>query len=140
MELAKFVADWRRTVIAQGGSLGPAIAPGLLPLANKGANKDVRSEVVRSRSLPLFDQANVTPVVKPGCPFQVDGLCGVHGIRPFGCRIFFCDETSTAWQHEMYERLHGRLRALHDELQVPYFYVEWRFALRAIMLLTTDPG
>src|SRR5215213_941730 len=24
-----------------------------------------------------------------GCPFQVKGLCGVHAIRPFGCRIYF---------------------------------------------------
>src|SRR4051794_25308496 len=23
-----------------------------------------------------------------GCPFQSRGLCGVHAIRPFGCRIF----------------------------------------------------
>src|SRR4051812_5783625 len=22
-----------------------------------------------------------------GCPFQLNGLCGVHAIRPFGCRI-----------------------------------------------------
>src|SRR5687767_6838656 len=30
-----------------------------------------------------------------GCPFQHDKLCTVHAIRPFGCRVFFCDETST---------------------------------------------
>src|SRR5437762_12190928 len=24
-----------------------------------------------------------------GCPYQTAGLCGVHAIRPFGCRIFF---------------------------------------------------
>src|SRR4051812_18059800 len=30
---------------------------------------------------------------QPGCPFQVGGLCSVHLIRPFGCRVFFCDET-----------------------------------------------
>ena len=71
---------------------------------------------------------------QPGCPFQSGGLCGVHTLRPFGCRIFFCDQTSTAWQQELYERLHGQLRQLHDELRVPYFYVEWRFALRALGL------
>src|SRR4051812_20464697 len=27
-----------------------------------------------------------------GCRFQVKGLCSVHTIRPFGCRVFFCDE------------------------------------------------
>jgi Fe-S-cluster containining protein len=67
-----------------------------------------------------------------GCPFQLNGLCDVHRLRPFGCRIFFCDETSTAWQAEQYERLHAELKRLHTELDVPYFYVEWREALAAL--------
>jgi Fe-S-cluster containining protein len=71
-----------------------------------------------------------------GCPFQSMKLCGVHAIRPFGCRVFFCDETSTDWQHQQYELFHAELRRLHETLQVPYFYVEWRHALRAI----ADPG
>src|SRR5262249_30797166 len=69
-----------------------------------------------------------------GCPFQVGGLCGVHVIRPFGCRIFFCDETATEWQNEQYERFHQHLKQLHQTLEVPYFYVEWRQALRALGL------
>lgn len=69
-----------------------------------------------------------------GCPFQGDRLCGVHAIRPMGCRLFFCDPTSVAWQHGEYERFHGHLRRLHAELQVPYFYVEWRQALMAVGL------
>ena len=69
-----------------------------------------------------------------GCPFQSAGLCGVHSIRPFGCRIFFCDPASEGWQREQYERFHARLRRLHETLEVPYFYVEWRDALRAIGL------
>jgi len=68
-----------------------------------------------------------------GCPFQVAKMCGVHAIRPFGCRIFFCDETSTQWQNEAYEVFHARLKRLHEELAVPYFYVEWREALRCLM-------
>src|SRR4051795_10689365 len=32
-----------------------------------------------------------------GCPFQMSGLCSVHTLRPFGCRVFFCDSTSTDW-------------------------------------------
>jgi Fe-S-cluster containining protein len=66
-----------------------------------------------------------------GCPFQLERLCGVHGIRPFGCRIFFCDPTASDWQREQYEAHHARLKRLHEELGVPYFYVEWRQALRA---------
>ena len=67
-----------------------------------------------------------------GCPFQLKGLCDVHRIRPFGCRVFFCDETSVKWQAEQYERLHRELKRLHEELCVPYFYVEWRAALAAM--------
>ena len=67
-----------------------------------------------------------------GCPFQVSGkLCGVHGIRPFGCRIFFCDPSAAEWQQATYELFHARLKALHDELNVPYYYIEWRQAVAA---------
>ena len=69
-----------------------------------------------------------------GCPFQSNQMCGVHAIRPFGCRMFFCDATSTQWQNETYERFHARLKGLHEELGVAYFYVEWRQALRALGL------
>jgi Fe-S-cluster containining protein len=67
-----------------------------------------------------------------GCPFQVGGLCSVHAIRPFGCRVFFCDSTSDAWQHEQYERFHGELKRFHETLDVPYRYIEWREALKAM--------
>lgn len=69
-----------------------------------------------------------------GCPFQIKKLCGVHAIRPFGCRMFFCDASATDWQHEQYEKFHARLRSLHEELGVPYFYIEWRAALEALEL------
>ena len=69
-----------------------------------------------------------------GCPFQINKLCSVHAIRPFGCRIFFCDASSTQWQQDLYERLHTRLRTLHDDLAVPYHYVEWRYALEILEL------
>jgi len=66
------------------------------------------------------------------CPFQAGGLCCVHAIRPFGCRVYFCDPSAMEWQEDQYETLHGRLRQLHDELGVAYFYVEWRAALENI--------
>jgi Fe-S-cluster containining protein len=67
-----------------------------------------------------------------GCPFQVDKLCSVHTIRPFGCRVFFCDPTATEWQQDQYANFHSELRRLHDELCIAYFYVEWRRALGII--------
>jgi Fe-S-cluster containining protein len=66
------------------------------------------------------------------CPFQSNKMCTVHAIRPFGCRMFFCDATATEWQNEAYERFHAKLKRLHEELGVPYFYVEWRRALAAL--------
>jgi Fe-S-cluster containining protein len=69
-----------------------------------------------------------------GCPFQVNKLCGVHTIRPFGCRMFFCDATATIWQNETYERFHAELKLLHETLDVPYRYLEWRAALRELGL------
>ena len=75
-------------------------------------------------------QLAATPVANPGgCPFQVGKLCGVHAIRPFGCRLFYCDPTAQQWQQDLYERLHTDLRRLHESLGVDYFYVEWRTAL-----------
>ena len=74
-----------------------------------------------------------------GCPFQLNKLCGVHAIRPFGCRIYFCDETSTDWQNQTYETFHARLKQLHEELSIPYFYTEWRTALQSLELLNPKP-
>jgi Fe-S-cluster containining protein len=64
-----------------------------------------------------------------GCPFQVGKRCGVHPIRPMGCRMFFCDPSSTGWQNRHYEAFHARLKRLHEALDVPYAYLEWREAL-----------
>src|SRR4051812_50089543 len=66
-----------------------------------------------------------------GCPFQSGRLCSVHAIRPFGCRMFFCDATSTEWQNQAYEHFHARLKRLHEDLAVPYVYMEWRRGLVA---------
>lgn len=66
-----------------------------------------------------------------GCPYQKEGRCDAHTSRPFGCRVYFCDAATTSWQQGQYERMHERLRSLHDRHGVPYLYVEWREALKA---------
>lgn len=75
-----------------------------------------------------------------GCPFQVHGACGAHTIRPFGCRVYFCDPTSTDWQQAQYERFHAQIRELHERLGVPYLYVEWREALAAVGIAGDSSG
>jgi len=67
-----------------------------------------------------------------GCPFQRARLCTVHPIRPFGCRIFFCDPSSTEWQNAAYEDFHSQFKRLHEQFRVEYFYLEWRHALRLL--------
>jgi Fe-S-cluster containining protein len=78
---------------------------------------------------PLVPQAS-----PGGCPFQRNRLCGVHSIRPMGCRLFFCDASSTDWQRDQYEQFHAQLKRLHESLAVPYVYMEWRSALSILGL------
>ena len=60
------------------------------------------------------------------CPYQVDGACSVHTVRPMGCRVFFCQAGQEAWQRDLYERMLGELRRLHERFALPYRYAEWR--------------
>jgi Fe-S-cluster containining protein len=64
-----------------------------------------------------------------GCPYQAANLCGVHPIRPLGCRVYFCDRSAQVWQQELYERELGEVRAIHDRFGVEYRYGEWRSML-----------
>jgi Fe-S-cluster containining protein len=75
-----------------------------------------------------------------GCVYQVDGRCSAHVWRPFGCRVYFCDERTTRWQQDQYERTHAAVRALHDRHSVPYLYVEWRAALKACGIAVERPA
>jgi Fe-S-cluster containining protein len=84
---------------------------------------------ITGRSLPQIAGWNGA-----GCPFQVKGLCGVHTIRPFGCRMYFCDPAAQEWQNQTYEHFHSRLKSLHERFEVPYRYIEWRAALKALQL------
>jgi Fe-S-cluster containining protein len=69
------------------------------------------------------------------CPYQVDGLCSTHTIRPLGCRIFFCQQGTENWQHELYGQFLDDLRRLHETHNLPYRYLEWRAGLAEVMRL-----
>lgn len=70
------------------------------------------------------------PTPTPGtCPYQVDGLCSVHVIRPLGCRVFFCEQGTEGWQQDTTELFLNRLKRLHAEHGLPYAYMEWRTGL-----------
>jgi Fe-S-cluster containining protein len=84
------------------------------------------------RQLPTAPRATeIDDAVRRGdCPFLRDGACSVHWARPLGCRAYFCDGAGEGWQEALLESWHGRVRALHARLQVPYRYDEWRRLLR----------
>lgn len=65
------------------------------------------------------------------CPYQIGGLCSTHTVRPLGCRIFFCQQGTEAWQQDLYETFLRRLRLLHDEQALEYRYMDWIAGLDA---------
>lgn len=68
-----------------------------------------------------------------GCPYQVGRRCSVHGVRPLGCRVFFCQSGTEHWQHELYETYLEQLKQLHRQHELPYAYLEWRAGLAEAM-------
>jgi len=73
-------------------------------------------------SLPLLNEARA----RGGCPFQLDNLCGIHAVKPLGCRVYFCDRTAQQWQQDLTEAALAEIRAIHDRSEIPYRYGEWR--------------
>lgn len=84
----------------------------------------------RTLSLPQLSEARA----RGGCPFQAGNLCSIHAAKPAACRIYFCDRSARSWQQDLAERVQGRLRTLHEDLDLPYFYGEWRTVLEGLMV------
>ncbi|HNB58967.1 MAG TPA: hypothetical protein PK308_01550 [Phycisphaerales bacterium] len=88
-------------------------------------------------SLPVLSGAAIDAArASGGCPFQRANLCGVHGVRPLGCRVYFCDRSAQQWQQDLYEGLLREVRAVHDRFGIEYRYGEWRSMLETI---SADP-
>ncbi len=86
--------------------------------------------------LPLI---NDNGEIAPGCPWQVNELCTARRGRPLGCRVYFCDPTSTHWQANAYERYHRLLKILHDKAGLAYAYMEWRAGLGTLLFTPPPP-
>jgi hypothetical protein len=71
------------------------------------------------------------PVTADACPHASDGKCHARDRRPLACRIFYCDPAARYWQGPLTEELLARLKEMHVELGVPYFYADWVTVLRA---------
>lgn len=63
------------------------------------------------------------------CPFVVGGLCGVHPVRPIGCRVYFCDTSAQLWVNELAERAVDLVKRVHERFAIEYRYAEWRSML-----------
>lgn len=68
------------------------------------------------------------------CPFLTQNLCGVHGVKPLGCRVYFCDATAQGWQQDLSERALRMVRGIHDRHGLEYRYGEWRAMLRRFVV------
>ncbi len=78
--------------------------------------------------------AEVEAAVAAGnCPWQQGRLCTARGGRPTGCRVYFCDPRLQDLVPELAERAHDRIRALHERIDVPYVYGEWRAMLQEVL-------
>lgn len=97
----------------------------------RSAMGDVRSDDETHRRLPVLHIEHRTSNIahSPACPYQIDGLCSVHTVRPMGCRAFFCQAGTEDWQRGLHERYLARFKALHEQHEIPYRYMEWRAAL-----------
>ncbi len=67
------------------------------------------------------------------CPYLVEKLCGVHTVKPLGCRVYFCDPTAQDWQQDLSERTLELMRSLHTRRAIPYRYAEWRWLLSLVV-------
>lgn len=85
-------------------------------------------------NLPVLSTATlVSARVSGGCPFQVKNLCGIHAIKPLGCRVYFCDRSAKQWQEELSEATLAQVRSLHNRYGIEYRYGEWRQMLAAFV-------
>ncbi len=86
---------------------------------------------------PLLSRDTIQQArLRGGCPVQVGKLCGVHAIKPVGCRTYFCDAGTDAWQEDLTERAHAMVKRLHETLGIEYRYMEWR----SMLALLVDAG
>jgi Fe-S-cluster containining protein len=114
-------------------------SPGVTPPADAAASKSSATvcsspppNSAPSSTLSSNFPHHIPQLTPAGCIYQIDNLCSVHAIRPFGCRIFFCDPAADDWQSAQYELFHARIKHIHHEFAIPYHYMEWRSALQSL--------
>src|SRR5690606_29097702 len=84
--------------------------------------------LARTNQRLMVDDVN-RAMSRGDCPFLIDARCSIHLVKPFGCRVYFCDEQAIDWVHDLSATLYARVAELHTECDVPYIYSEWRAML-----------
>ncbi|MEM9166470.1 MAG: hypothetical protein AAGB48_05540 [Planctomycetota bacterium] len=79
------------------------------------------------------EAAGSCPLLSDAGPARPVGACGVHAVRPSGCRVYFCDPTRSAMVTELAQHAADAVRSLHDRFGVPYMYAEWLTLLRGFV-------
>ena len=100
-----------------------------LSRVDAGAERGPGGDAIRRLPVLQIGTNAMGPRYADACPYQIDGLCSTHRIRPLGCRVYFCGGEGDGWQEAIYERATERLRALHTAHGLPYRYAEWRALL-----------
>ena len=98
----------------------------------------VRICEAEGRGITVADVAS--SLERGNCPWQDGRLCTARSGRPSGCRVYFCDPRANEVVPMLAERAHERIRAIHDEHDVPYVYGEWRMMLQEVLSGRVDAG
>ena len=109
--------------------------PEMLFFANKIGSRNITGHfttVIPAKAGIQESVCNETSSIKISggrCPYQVDGKCSVYEHRFASCRIFCC-KGNPDFQSELSEAAVKKFKALCDEFQIPYRYVDLPTALK----------
>jgi hypothetical protein len=74
------------------------------------------------------------------CPHQEGDVCTVRGVRPLGCRTYFCHAQAEAQGRAVHAEFLGRLRAVAREHGYPWWYGPAKVYLDAVVAGTDGRG
>ncbi len=120
---------WNRGQCCQFGQFGHRLYVTALEVVYYLAEAPRQDPGVTPSASSVVD---VPPITQDACPHAFAGKCHARTRRPLGCRIFYCDPNTQAWQGPLTETLLAELRGLHESLAVPYFYADWLTVLRSL--------
>jgi Fe-S-cluster containining protein len=74
---------------------------------------------------------NLKPMRTGQCPYNAGGRCGIYEHRFSGCRIFYC-KGDLDFQNELSEKALKKFKAICEQFQIPYRYIDLAVALNAL--------